>query len=117
MQEVLPLLTPNLSSRSQAMRQESLRVLTAFSQPLIQRGEDAQEEVPSNLFSVVLRIETQQAAVGTSRSAPAAIESLQTMFEFNKVPPLLVRPAIQCLLGFLNMRYALSFQKQLAMAF
>ncbi len=97
----------NLSDRSQAFRKETLAILCAFEQPALggQNGATGQEQVPSQILSSLLRVETQQSALGSSKSSPAAIEVIQTAFEFGKIPELLITATIQSLLGFLNIRW------------
>ena len=98
----------NLSSSSQALRRETLTILTAFEQPTLTgkkaSNADGSEELPSDLLSSLLRVETTHSTVSISKSAPVAIENLRTALEYQKVPRQLVEPAVACLLGFLNIR-------------
>ena len=102
----MPQLSENLCSRSQALRKGTLRILSAFEQPLI-RSKDTnsgEKQAPSQIFSSLLRVETQQSALGSSKSSPAAIQTIQTAFEFGKIPKLLEEATVYSLLGFLNIR-------------
>ena len=107
LQELLPHVAANLSNRSQAFRKDTLSILCALEQPALggQTGAARQVQVPSQILSSLLRVETQQSALGSSKSSPAAIEVIQTAFEFGKIPELLVTATIQSLLGFLNIRW------------
>ena len=112
LQELLPHLAMNLSHRSQALRKATLTILSAFEQPMIvsKNNSSGQEQVPSQILSSILRVETQQSALGSSKSSPAAIETIQTAFEFDKIPQLLEEATVQSLLGFLSIRYEIVFK-------
>ena len=106
LQDLVPQLAENLCSRSQALRKATLSTLLAFEQPLIGSKDTIamEEKDTSQILGSLLRVETQQSALGSSKSSPAAIQTIQTAFEFSKIPKLLEEATIYSLLGFLNIR-------------
>ena len=83
-------MAPNLGSRSQAMRRDTLALLAALPQPTVPG-----QEGPSEALASLLRLERSQSMLSGGRANPAAIEGLKTAFEFGKVPDLLVEPVVR----------------------
>lgn len=104
MQALLPLVVVNLSSRSQAKRKATLGLLSHFQQPSAQALSSTEEGEPSPILSLLLSVEIQHSFLSSSKSAPAAIEKIQTAFEYRRVPDLLIEATVRSLLGFLNIR-------------
>jgi hypothetical protein len=100
LQALLPGLAPNLSSRSQAMRRETLALLAAFTQPT-----GPGQEVASEALTSLLKLERSQSMLSGGRATPVAIDNLRTAFEFKKLPAILVEPVVRSLLGILNIRW------------
>lgn len=90
------------------MRRATLGLLTRFHQPAATHISANEVGGPSTVLHALQGLEAQHAALSNSKSAPAAIEQLQTAFEFKKIPTLLVDPVVRSLLGLLNIRYVRS---------
>jgi hypothetical protein len=56
-QEVLPVLAPNLNAPSQAQRAAVLKLLSSFKQPVLPGGDSARQ--PSTIFLQFAQIESQ----------------------------------------------------------
>lgn len=102
-QEIVPVLEENLRSRSQPLRRETLRVLTAFEQPSLS-AKDGQKAAASDVLQRLLKIESAPIAMESGRPAAVSLEQLKAALEFNQVPEFLVAPLVSSLLGLLNIR-------------
>ncbi|PRW58885.1 small subunit processome component 20-like protein [Chlorella sorokiniana] len=112
LQELLPLLAPNLSAASQPLRRETLRVLCCFTQPAMQTPAGAEEPPkdappqPCDALQQLLVLESRQQGVDGGRPSVVALGRMRNYLEYRRLPDWLVPAVIHELLGVLHIRFA-----------
>ncbi|PSC76593.1 small subunit processome component 20-like protein [Micractinium conductrix] len=112
LQELAPLLAPNLSAASQPLRRETLRALCCFAQPpmLATAGsEDAAKgtpQQPCDALQQLLALESRQQGADGGRPAVVSLGRMRNYLEYRRLPGWMVPLVIHELLGVLFIRFA-----------
>ncbi|KAL4860053.1 Small subunit processome component 20 [Chlorella vulgaris] len=112
LQELVPLLAPNLSASSQPLRRETLRALCCFPMPhmLAAAGsEDGAKGVPQpacDALEQLLALESRQQGADGGRPAVVALGRMRNYLEYKRLPDWLVPAIVHALLGVLHIRFA-----------
>lgn len=112
LQELVPLLAPNLSAASQPLRRETLRVLCCFRMPPMlppAGSEDASRDAapqPGDALQQLLALESRQQGTDGGRPAVVALGRMRNYLEYRRLPDWLVPAVAHELLGVLHIRWA-----------
>ncbi|EFN57812.1 hypothetical protein CHLNCDRAFT_51116 [Chlorella variabilis] len=112
LQQLAPLLAPNLSAASQPLRRETLRALCCFPMPAMLApagSEDAARGVPQpacDALQQLLALESRQRGSDGGRPAIVSLGRMRNYLEYRRLPDWMVPPVVHALLGVLHIRFA-----------
>ena len=97
MQDLCNRLEANLTSRSQLVRRDTLRLLSYFHQ-------DTSQPTGETIFDKLVKVESATLSLNSEGSMITAIESLKAGIEFHTIANDLIPIVIRALIGALNIR-------------